>query len=86
MPPQWVELFAGLQAAGRIDRDLGADHADLELRIEILERANGLDVGTRLFSGARAKKVGSLPASDRLTVDFQPLPTDSGPEWREKHF
>ena len=40
-----VELFAGLQAAGRIDRDLGADHADLELRIEILERANRLDVG-----------------------------------------
>ena len=48
-----VEFFAGdkiesgrrLEAVLGLDRDLGADHADLEPRVGVLERLGDLDVG-----------------------------------------
>ena len=40
-----IDILAGQQAAVRIDRDLGADQADLELRIGRLERAHRPQVG-----------------------------------------
>ena len=40
-----IELLAGRKRARGIDRDLGADHADLEIGIGRLQRADGLHVG-----------------------------------------
>src|SRR5262249_12065818 len=63
----------GAQACLRLDRYLGADHADRDLRIDRLESLGGLEVGCKRWRRRMKHNQLAPPGLGRDVLEFEPV-------------